>query len=162
MSLQGCYFEITLCTRKSAQTGITHTWKLYANDIDISICPIRVLLRLAQLYGPNCTCTGPLFLKVNNAGGVLYDQPVVLLFGLDSLSPAHLHQDRSSCQSCSYKGHADFGIPWVGTLWDTLFPSWRLPVLSEAQGMDCWDACSMGWLVPGGSNHHVSLLLLPK
>jgi len=78
------------------------------------------------------------------------------------LSHAHLHQDRSSCQSCTYEGHADFGIPWVGTLWDTLFPSWRLPVSSEAQGMDCWDACSMGWLVPGGSNHHVSLLLLPK
>ena len=79
------------------------------------------------------------------------------------VSPAHLHKDKSSCQSCcqscTYKGHADIGIPWVGTLWDTLFLSWRLPVSSEAQGMDCCDACSMGWLVPGGSNHHV---LLPK
>ncbi|KAF8577811.1 hypothetical protein K439DRAFT_1621820 [Ramaria rubella] len=35
-----CYFEVKLRTRKSAQTGVSHTWKLYANDSDIRICPV--------------------------------------------------------------------------------------------------------------------------
>ncbi|KAF8584182.1 hypothetical protein K439DRAFT_1616895 [Ramaria rubella] len=38
------YFEVRLRTWKSAQTGVPHTWKLYANDYDIRICPVRALL----------------------------------------------------------------------------------------------------------------------
>ena len=58
MSLQVVFFEIHLRTCKSAQAGLSHTWKLYANDIDPCICPIHALLQLARLYGPNCTCIG--------------------------------------------------------------------------------------------------------
>lgn len=76
----GCYFEVKLRTRKSAQTGVSHTWKLYANDSDVQICPVRAILRLARLYGPNISCKGPLFLRVNSSGGVMQDQPVVCLF----------------------------------------------------------------------------------
>jgi hypothetical protein len=36
----GCYFEVKLRTCKSAQTGVSHTWKLYANDSDVQICPV--------------------------------------------------------------------------------------------------------------------------
>ncbi|KAF8580376.1 hypothetical protein K439DRAFT_1619840 [Ramaria rubella] len=39
-----CYFEVKLRTQKSAQTGVSHTWKLYANDSDIRICPVCALL----------------------------------------------------------------------------------------------------------------------
>ncbi|KAF8464703.1 hypothetical protein JB92DRAFT_2775027, partial [Gautieria morchelliformis] len=72
-----CYYDIKLVTRKSAQTGVTHTWRLYANDADVQICPIHALLRLARLYGPEIPCTGPLFLKVNSSGGVLHNEPLV-------------------------------------------------------------------------------------
>ncbi|KAJ7901545.1 hypothetical protein B0H13DRAFT_1882881 [Mycena leptocephala] len=33
------YVEISTETRKSAQTGITHSWRLYASDFDPKICP---------------------------------------------------------------------------------------------------------------------------
>ncbi|KAK7021481.1 hypothetical protein R3P38DRAFT_3317755 [Favolaschia claudopus] len=59
------YFEVQLSTRKSAQTGVGHAWKLYANDTDPKICPVRALICLAVVYGETTPLTGSLFLKVN-------------------------------------------------------------------------------------------------
>jgi hypothetical protein len=38
--LKGAYIEIRLKTRKSAQTGVLHTWRLWANDADPRLCPV--------------------------------------------------------------------------------------------------------------------------
>ncbi|KIJ49983.1 hypothetical protein M422DRAFT_246354 [Sphaerobolus stellatus SS14] len=56
-----CHFEVRLLTRKTAQTGISHTWKLFANDEDPRICPVHAIIRLARLYGESVAPTGPLF-----------------------------------------------------------------------------------------------------
>jgi hypothetical protein len=72
----GHYFEVKLTTRKSAQTGVLHTWRLYANDVDEMMCPLRALIRVATLYGNNTKLSGPLFLKVNKQGAVT-QEPVV-------------------------------------------------------------------------------------
>ena len=152
-------------THKSAQTGLTHTWKLYANDIDPRICPIHALLWLARLYGPNCTCLGPLFLNVNTAGGVMYDQPVIYDFCLFLASVWHLIVFFPRQVLLSVMHLPRTCRPWDivgGTLWVTLFSSWGLPVLSQALRMDCSHACSMGWLVTGGGHYHVSVFPLPK
>lgn len=73
----GAYYEVRLKTRKTAQTGVPHTWTLHANDVDTAICPVRALIRLAILYGEEVTPTGPLFLRVHSMGAVLSGQPVV-------------------------------------------------------------------------------------
>ncbi|KAJ7254549.1 hypothetical protein C8J57DRAFT_1236789 [Mycena rebaudengoi] len=53
-----------LNTRKSAQTGLLHSWRLFANDDDPKICPVRGLILLATLYKPQgVEMTGPLFLR---------------------------------------------------------------------------------------------------
>ncbi|KAF8837494.1 hypothetical protein BDN67DRAFT_1013820 [Paxillus ammoniavirescens] len=65
------YFDVTMDTRKNAQTGITHFWRLWANDLDPRICPKRALIRLARVYGRTLPKTGPLFLQVNNYGAVM-------------------------------------------------------------------------------------------
>jgi hypothetical protein len=75
----GTYFSVALKTRKTAQTGILHTWKLHANDLDEKICPVRALIRLATLYGEDIELSGPLFLRVNSTGAVMQPQPVVSL-----------------------------------------------------------------------------------
>ncbi|KAJ7210308.1 hypothetical protein C8J57DRAFT_1257224 [Mycena rebaudengoi] len=55
-----------LNTRKSAQTGLLHSWRLFANDDDPKICPVRGLILLATLYKPQgVEMTGPLFLRVS-------------------------------------------------------------------------------------------------
>ncbi|KAK7021652.1 hypothetical protein R3P38DRAFT_2533656, partial [Favolaschia claudopus] len=72
------YFEVQLSTRKSAQTGVGHAWKVYANDADPKICPVRALIRLAVVYGETAPLTGSLFLKVKKNGAVLQD-PIVSL-----------------------------------------------------------------------------------
>ncbi|KAH9962507.1 hypothetical protein BGW80DRAFT_1545551, partial [Lactifluus volemus] len=71
------YFSVALKTRKTAQTGILHTWKLHANDQDEKICPVRALIRLAMLYGEDVELSGPLFMRVNSTGAVMQPQPVV-------------------------------------------------------------------------------------
>ncbi|KAJ7123824.1 hypothetical protein C8R43DRAFT_899359 [Mycena crocata] len=73
------YVEISLQTRKSAQTGVTHSWRLYANDLDPKICPMRALIRLAVVYGDTVKLSGPLFLRVNAYGAVNQAQPIVSL-----------------------------------------------------------------------------------
>lgn len=71
------YFEIYLKTRKTAQTGVNHPWRLYARDSDPLICPVRALIRLAVLYGEDTPVSGPLFHQVSRAGGVLHDTRIV-------------------------------------------------------------------------------------
>ncbi|KAJ7020086.1 hypothetical protein C8F04DRAFT_974775, partial [Mycena alexandri] len=78
------YVEISLITRKSAQTGVTHSWRLYANDLDPKICPVRALIRLAMTYGDNVRLSGPLFLRVNAAGAINQAQPIVSSSGSPS------------------------------------------------------------------------------
>ncbi|KAF7967243.1 hypothetical protein HWV62_35061 [Athelia sp. TMB] len=64
------YFDVKLATRKSAQTGVQHVWRLYANDEDPRLCPMRALIRLSMVYGPEVSTSGPLFLRVNQIGAV--------------------------------------------------------------------------------------------
>ncbi|KZP09787.1 hypothetical protein FIBSPDRAFT_685798, partial [Athelia psychrophila] len=59
------YMDVMLGTRKSAQTGVTHRWRLYANDQDPKLCPMRMLILLAQLYPSTISHSGPLFLKIS-------------------------------------------------------------------------------------------------
>ncbi|KAF7982858.1 hypothetical protein HWV62_25838 [Athelia sp. TMB] len=63
------YFDVRLVTRKSAQTGVPHVWRLWSNDGDPKMCPIRAFIRLSMVYGPEDR-TGPLFLKLNQFGAV--------------------------------------------------------------------------------------------
>ncbi|KAK6996187.1 hypothetical protein R3P38DRAFT_3329648 [Favolaschia claudopus] len=91
------YFEVQLSTRKSAQTGVGHAWKLYANDTDPKICPVRALICLAVVYGETTPLTGSLFLKVNKNGAVLQD-PIVNL-GYQSWTMYGTHSfRRGGCQ----------------------------------------------------------------
>ncbi len=69
----GQYFDVYLRTRKSSQTGITHGWRLWMNDSDPKICPLRALIRLAVLYGDSGRLSGPLFLKIDTKGAVLHE-----------------------------------------------------------------------------------------
>jgi hypothetical protein len=77
LSHSGAYIEMRLKTRKSAQTGVLHTWRLWANDADTRLCPVRALVRIACLYGSQVPLKGPLFLRIGKLGDVLRDQPVV-------------------------------------------------------------------------------------
>ncbi|KZP28635.1 hypothetical protein FIBSPDRAFT_927421 [Athelia psychrophila] len=70
------YMDVMLGTRKSAQTGVAHRWRLHANDIDPKLCPMRMLILLAQLYPSSIPHIGPLFLKVSNQGAVLPTEPM--------------------------------------------------------------------------------------
>ncbi|KDQ22200.1 hypothetical protein PLEOSDRAFT_1109321 [Pleurotus ostreatus PC15] len=67
------YFDVYLRTCKSSQTGITHGWRLWMNDSDPKICPLRALIRLAVLYGDSSRLSGPLFLKIDVKGAVLHE-----------------------------------------------------------------------------------------
>ncbi|KAJ7583766.1 hypothetical protein C8J56DRAFT_711770, partial [Mycena floridula] len=58
------YFEVKLGTRKTAQSGVLHSWRLHANDLDPKICPVRMLILLAKLYD-STEKTGLLFLQVS-------------------------------------------------------------------------------------------------
>jgi hypothetical protein len=75
--IPGAYFDVSLVTRKSAQTGVTHSWRVHANDLDVKLCPLRTLIRLAMVYGDNIKLAGPLFLRVNAYGAVTQNLPVV-------------------------------------------------------------------------------------
>jgi hypothetical protein len=76
MHIKGEYIDVNLTTRKSSQTGVLHSWRLYANDTDEVMCPLRALIRVAMLYGDTTKLSGPLFLRVNNQGAVM-QEPVV-------------------------------------------------------------------------------------
>ncbi|KZP06356.1 hypothetical protein FIBSPDRAFT_902846 [Athelia psychrophila] len=69
------YFDVRLSTRKSAQTGVLHSWRLHANDQDIKMCPMRAIIRLRLAYGDSKVPTGPFFLKVNGYGAIT-DDPI--------------------------------------------------------------------------------------
>ena len=45
------YFDVLIKTRKMAQTGVRSTWRLYGNNFDPRICPLRALIRLTKVYG---------------------------------------------------------------------------------------------------------------
>ncbi|KIM71546.1 hypothetical protein PILCRDRAFT_16976 [Piloderma croceum F 1598] len=70
------YFDVKLKTRKSAQTGVLHTWRLFANDQDPKICPKRMLILISRLYPKDIKLQGPLFLKVSKHGAILPEQMV--------------------------------------------------------------------------------------
>jgi hypothetical protein len=72
----GEYFHVKLKTRKSAQTGVLHTWRLFANDQDLKICPKRMLILISCLYPKDIKLQGPLFLKVSKHGAILPEQMV--------------------------------------------------------------------------------------
>lgn len=62
------YVDIYLEDRKHAQTGDPHCYRVHANDKKPEICPIRALIRLSQVYGPEFDPTGSLFLFSNSKG----------------------------------------------------------------------------------------------
>lgn len=72
----GRYFDVCLGTRKHAQTGETHAWRLWANDDDPKLCPMRAIIMLAGMYGTTIRPSGPLFLKVSAIGAIL-PEPLV-------------------------------------------------------------------------------------
>ena len=82
----GEYFEVGLKTRKSAQFGVLHTWRLYANDLDVKMCPMQALIHVAMLYGNDRDLSGPLFLKLNKQGAVS-QEPVVRFMCFSVLAP---------------------------------------------------------------------------
>ncbi len=65
--------------QKSAQTGVNEFWRLYANDNDPKICPVRALIRLRIVYGSAIKPTGPLFLQISPSGAVVVGTPVVFI-----------------------------------------------------------------------------------
>ena len=69
--IPGSYFDMTMETRKNAQTRVPHIWHLCANDVDPRICPKRALIRLARIYSRDYPKTGPLFLQMNKYGVVI-------------------------------------------------------------------------------------------
>lgn len=71
----GTFIEVKLTVRKSSQTS-THSWKLFANEDDTRMCPMRAMIMLARLYGKNVTKQGPLFLKISKQGAVT-SEPMV-------------------------------------------------------------------------------------
>ncbi|KAF7318186.1 hypothetical protein HMN09_00326800 [Mycena chlorophos] len=71
------YFEVRPKTRKTAQTGITHPWRLHANDKDPKICPMRAMIRLAMVYrSSGVTWSGPMFLQVTASGAIDQTRPL--------------------------------------------------------------------------------------
>ena len=73
----GRYLEVKLKTCKSAQTGVLHTWRLWANDDDPRLCPVCVFLRVMMVYGTTVPTRGPFFLRVSKLDSIQPDQPVV-------------------------------------------------------------------------------------
>ncbi|KAJ7758785.1 hypothetical protein B0H14DRAFT_3598036, partial [Mycena olivaceomarginata] len=59
------FLHVGLNTRKQNQTGLLHSWKLWANDNDPKICPFRAFILLASLYGSHVKKSGPLFLHIS-------------------------------------------------------------------------------------------------
>ncbi|KAJ7628601.1 hypothetical protein FB45DRAFT_1079705 [Roridomyces roridus] len=70
------FLQVSLNTRKQSQTGVLHSWRLWANDSDPKICPMRAFILLASLYGPSIKKAGPLFLRISAPGAVMQSQPV--------------------------------------------------------------------------------------
>ena len=65
-------------TRKSAQTGVLHSWRLHANDIDPKMCPMRATALLALLYGEAFDPTGPVYRRVDlKTGAIIAAAPLV-------------------------------------------------------------------------------------
>ncbi|KAF7300674.1 hypothetical protein HMN09_00952900 [Mycena chlorophos] len=71
-------FLVKMLVRKNAPEGVRHSWKLWANDDDEKICPVRIMILLCTIYDTQNigAWTGPLFRRVNSAGAVLHDKPV--------------------------------------------------------------------------------------
>ncbi|KAL5485569.1 hypothetical protein ACEPAI_8212 [Sanghuangporus weigelae] len=62
------HFTVTLNTRKNMQSGGCQRMRLYANDAEPVICPVRALLRIVGVYKYSADPLGPLFLTVNSKG----------------------------------------------------------------------------------------------
>lgn len=70
-------YYINVGVRKQAQDGKTHRFKLFRNDLDLPLCPVRALLRwVAACSGK--LLGGRLFLRVSSGvRGVHFDEPMV-------------------------------------------------------------------------------------
>ncbi|KAF8492663.1 hypothetical protein JB92DRAFT_3147445 [Gautieria morchelliformis] len=134
----GCYYDIKLVTRKSAQTGVTHTWRLYANDADVQICPIHALLCLARLYGPEIPCTGPLFLKVNSSGGVLHNEPLT-----GAIVSRSLTKDMQSLGYCSWALYGTHSFRRRGCQYRLKHCQWTVGMLAAWGGWSQVEAITM-------------------
>lgn len=73
----GRFVDVRLLgTRKTAQAGVSHFWRMHANDLDPRLCPIRILALLAAIY-KGIRKSGPLFLRTSAYGAVLSEKPIV-------------------------------------------------------------------------------------
>nr|GAT42317.1 predicted protein [Mycena chlorophos] len=71
------YFDVRPKTRKTAQTGVGHPWRLHGNDKDPRICPVRAMMRLAMVYDSSGVAwSGPMFLQVTAAGAIDQARPL--------------------------------------------------------------------------------------
>ncbi|KAF9488517.1 hypothetical protein BDN71DRAFT_1436092 [Pleurotus eryngii] len=98
------HFEIRLDTRKTTQTGLSHGWRLWANDKNTKICPFHALIQLANLYGSSETIwqSGSLFLQIDhNSSAVKQSSPVN--------SPLLGHALTTDLQCLGYKSWALYG-----------------------------------------------------
>lgn len=71
------YFDVTLPPRKATQTGTRGRWRLWGNDQTPWLCPKRMQILLARVYGPDFTWTGSLFRQIDSSGAVLMNKPMV-------------------------------------------------------------------------------------
>ncbi|THH15771.1 hypothetical protein EUX98_g9413 [Antrodiella citrinella] len=69
------HVSIMLGPRKTSQTK-THTFPLHAHDDDPRLCPKRMFLLLATLYGEDFEPSGPLFRYINNYGHAERNKPL--------------------------------------------------------------------------------------
>jgi hypothetical protein len=124
----GAYYEVRLKTRKTAQTGVLHTWTLHANDADPVICPVRGLIRLAMIYGREVTPSGPLFLQVHSTGAILSDLPMVSPLLLPLAPPLLTHPaDEQHHKPVSEPGSPSTWIQVVVALRHAFLPPRGLP-----------------------------------
>lgn len=91
----------------------THWWRLHANDNNPMLCPIWMLILLAECYPTTISYSGPLFLKVGKQGTVLETEPMstsqfvcALTVDLQALGYSYwvmygTHSFR--CGSCQYR-----------------------------------------------------------
>lgn len=125
--------DITHKIRKSAQTGVPQRWRLRANDTDQRLCPIRALIRMATVYGPELEPTGSVFLQTTSYGAVDFNRPVVIsLFISLSCSDTYCSLvDSTSHFPCVDQASATGWDQRMGSVWDSFLPTWWLPAPSQ-------------------------------
>lgn len=117
--------SLSLGPRKTSQTGNAHVWCLSANDRDEEMCPKRIFLMLAELYGADVYPCGPLFHYVNQRGVIELDRPLVRVpFSYSTSTVADvLVLDNWCYPPRPHGGHAGPWVQLMGLVWHPFLPS---------------------------------------